>query len=84
MNEIIDIQSLLNIAIVGVFLSFLLEAISSSRLRTNPLIMKGLTIGLSLIVSGVYVWLKSTPYFVTVMTILTAASTVYAFLFNRR
>lgn len=83
MNEIVNIADLLNIAVVGAILSVLIELIGQF-FATRPAVTKLMTIGLCLLVSGAYVWLKSTPYFTTVMVVLMSASTVYAFVFNKK
>lgn len=83
MNEIIDIQGLLNIAIVGAVLSVCIESIGKF-FPTKPAITKLVTIALAFVVGGGYVWLKSTPYLPTVLTVLASASTVYAFVFNKK
>lgn len=81
--EVININEFLAIAVVGGLLSVIFEFINSSY-PSNPFKTKLLVIGLSLAVGAFYVWLRSTPYFATVLTILGAASTVYALFFNKK
>lgn len=83
MNEVIDIQGLLNIAVVGAILSVCIEGLGQV-FATRPAVTKVMTLVLCILVGSGYVWLKSTPYFATVLTVLAAASTVYAFVFNRK
>lgn len=66
------------IAVVGAFLSLVIEVIKEA-FGTSSNVTKLLTIVLALIVAGAYVWVRSTPYFETVVLVLTCASTVYAF-----
>lgn len=79
----IDIQALLNIAVVGAVLSVIIEAIGQF-FATSPAVTKAVTVGLCIAVGSAYVWLQSTPYLATVLTVLAASSTVYAFVFNRK
>ena len=83
MNEVIDIQGLLNIAVVGAILSVVIESLGQV-FATRPQITKILTLVLCLVVGSLFVWLKGTPYFATVMLVLASASTVYAFVFNKK
>ena len=70
-------------AIVGVFLSAILEVISR-KFGAGGTRMKMITVIFSLGVGGLFVWLQSTPFFPTVLTILASASAVYAFFFNKK
>lgn len=78
-----SISEFLAIGIVGAAMSVVFEIINS-RYASNPNKTKFLVILLSLIVGALYVWVRTTPYFVTVVTILGAASTVYALFFNKK
>jgi hypothetical protein len=74
---IMDIQEFVGIAVVGTLLSLLVQALKN-KLGTTSLATKFLTVVLAIVVGGLYVWLRSTPAFQTVITVLTVASTVYA------
>lgn len=76
-----EIQELLSISIVGGLVSVLLERITNDIENKNT--SKLLVIVASLVFGGVYVWVRSTPYFATVLTILASSSAVFAFFFNR-
>lgn len=76
------IQEFLGIAIVGVVLSFLIEVINR-KFGIGGARAKALTILLALSVGTIYVWLRSTPYWQTILTVLMAASTVYAFIIKK-
>lgn len=81
--EVININEFLAIAVVGALLSVVFEVIGK-KFPTNPNKTKALVILLSLIVGGFYVWIRSTPYFMTFITVLGAASTVYSLFFNKK
>lgn len=70
-----EITEILNLVIVGAFLSALLEVITKHLSST---LSKFATIGSALVIGGVYTWLMSTPYAETVFGILGSASLVYA------
>lgn len=72
-----DIQEFLGIAVIGTLLSLLVQALKN-KLGTTSIATKLLTVVLAIVVGGLYVWLRSTPVFQTVLTVLTVASTVYA------
>ena len=78
-----QINDLLAIGIVGVFLSFLIELLQA-KFGTGKNATKALTIALAFVVGSAYYFLKETPYWVTIIGVLTAASTVYAFFFSSR
>lgn len=73
-----NITEFIAIAVVGAFLSIVIEIIKN-KWGTSSNVTKLLTLGLALVVAGAYVWVRSTPYFETVLLVLTCASTVYAF-----
>lgn len=77
-----DIQNFLAIAVVGVFLSLIIEIITKKI--SNPPVTKLVTIMLAILVAGVYVWVKDTSYFQTVVLVLGTASTVYGFFLNKK
>lgn len=67
------------IAVVGAILSVVVQLIKNA-FGTDSGTTKLLTIALALLVGGVYVWIRSTPYFETAVLVLTSASAVYALL----
>lgn len=71
-------NDLLGITIVGAALSAIIEGIKS-RYGTSSWATKVLTILLSIVVGLVYVWLAGTGVWVSILGVLAAASTVYAF-----
>lgn len=73
-----NLEEFLGLAIVSAITSVAIKAIKKYA-GTKGLQTKALTIALALLVGGGYVWLRSTPYFETVLAVLTGASTVYAF-----
>lgn len=74
----IDPSELLSIGIVGVGLSTLIEYIKN-KYGTTSGTTKALTIVLALVVGGLYFWIRSTPFWLPVLGVLTVSSTVYAF-----
>lgn len=77
-----EINNFLQIMIVGVALSGLIEVIKT-KFGTTSGKTKLLTVGLSVLVGGGYVLLQGTPLFTTVIGVLTTASTVYALFLNK-
>lgn len=77
-----DIQAFLSITIIGAFLSVIIDVITSKI--SNPPITKLITITLAVIVAGLFVWVKNTPYFQTVVLVLGSASIVYGFFLNKK
>lgn len=74
-----EINDFVGIAIVGAALSVVIQGIKN-RFGTESNETKFLTIVLALIVGAVYVAVRSTSYFETVILVLSSASAVYAFL----
>jgi hypothetical protein len=74
--EIIDFVA---IGIVGALLSAIVQVIKDTW-GTESNQTKMITIALSIVIGGAYVWLRSTPFFETTIMVLMAASTVYALL----
>lgn len=70
-----DLTNFLGIAIVGTALSIALEWITKSFGATGS---KLITVGLSILVGGVYYFLSSTPWWGSILGVLGTASTVYA------
>ena len=77
-----DIQEFLAISVVGALLSLSIEWIMKEV--SNPLVSKIVTLFLAIITAGLYVWVRSTPYFETVILVLGTASTVYGFFLNKK
>lgn len=77
-----DIQEFIAIGVVGAVLSVLIEIIFKEV--SNPLFSKIVTLILAIITAGLYVWVRSTPYFETVILVLGTASTVYGFFLNNK
>lgn len=77
-----DIQEFLAIAVVGAIMSVVIELLMKNV--SNPLVSKLVTAVFAIIVAGLYVWVRSTPYFETVILVLGTASTVYGFFLNKK
>lgn len=77
-----NIQEFLAIAVVGAIMSVVIELLMKNV--SNPLVSKLVTATFAIIVAGVYVWVRSTPYFETVILVLGTASTVYGFFLNKK
>lgn len=77
-----DIQEFLGIAVVGALLSLIIEVFAKNI--KNQTISKAITLILSIVVAGAYVWVRSTPYFQTVVLVLGTASIVYGFFLNKK
>lgn len=77
-----DIQEFLAISVVGALLSLTIEWIMKEV--SSPLVSKMVTLVLAIITAGLYVWVRSTPYFETVILVLGTASTVYGFFLNKK
>ena len=77
-----DIQEFMGIAVVGGILSLLLE-IANSKV-SDPQLSKAITLVASVVVGGLYVYVRSTPYFETMVTVLGGASIVYGFFLNKK
>lgn len=76
------IGEFLGILIIGALLSFIIESVTET-FGTNSAGSKAITIVLAIVVGTFYVLARSTPWFETVVSILTAASTVYAFVIKK-
>lgn len=77
-----NIQEFLAIAVVGAIMSVVIELLMKNV--SNPLVSKLVTAVFAIIVAGLYVWVRSTPYFETVILVLGTASTVYGFFLNKK
>ena len=74
-----EINEFMSIAIIETITSFIINYIKK-KLGTTSTGTKSLTVALSSIIGGFYVWLRGTSYFESVVLILTTASTIYALL----
>lgn len=74
-----DINEILSIGVVGAILSGVV-AMVKSKFGIEGYQTKILTVLLAVLVGGAYVWIRSTPYFQTILGVLMTSSTVYAFL----
>jgi len=72
-----NVNDFLGIAVVGSALSLLIQWLKQ-KFGTDSTKTKALTIGLAIVVGGVYTFLQGTTYWTTILGILGAASTVYA------
>lgn len=72
----------IGISVVGSTLSLVVELIRQ-RLGPNSGRTKAITLGLSIIVGTGYYILRDTVWWQTILGILMAASTVYAFFFKK-
>ncbi len=72
-----NITDFLAIAVVGAILSVVVQIIKNA-FGTESNTTKLITIALALVIGGLYVWIRSTPYFETAILVLTSASAVYA------
>jgi len=79
----INITDFLAISIVGVALSLLIEVIQA-KFATRKNLTKLITIALAIAVGSVYYFVRETSYWQTILGVLTAASTVYAFFFSNK
>jgi len=77
-----DIQEFLGISVVGALLSLTIEYVTSRI--SNPHLTKLITLVLAVITASAYVWVRSTPYFQTVIVVLGTASIVYGFFLNKK
>jgi hypothetical protein len=77
--DLINIGDFVGIAVVGSLLTLVVKSIKD-YFGTEGNITKLLTISLSIVVGGVYVWLRQTIWWETIIGVLAAASTVYALL----
>jgi hypothetical protein len=74
-------DAFLSIGIVGVFLSFVVQAIKV-KYGTESATTKGLTIGLSIVLGSAIWFLQGTVIWAAILGVLSVASAVYAFLWK--
>lgn len=77
-----NITEFIAIAVVGAILSVIVQIIKEA-FGTESNTTKLITISLALVVGGLYVWIRSTPYFETALLVLTSASAVYALVIKK-
>ena len=77
-NGGMEIATFLEIGIVGIGLSLIIQFIKA-KFGTESLTTKGLTVGLAVAAGTVWVLFSGAAWFATVLGILAAASTFYAF-----
>jgi len=74
-----EVNDFVAITIVGAGLSLAIEWLKG-KYGTNGKALKTIVILMALLLGGVYVWLRQTSYFQTIIVVLGAASMFYAFL----
>lgn len=77
-----DVNDLLGIGIVGVILSLVIQWLKGV-FGTDTLATKAITVALSLVIAGLFVWVRETVYWTTVLAVLGVASTFYAFFLKK-
>jgi len=77
-----EINDFLSITIVGAALSLAIESLKA-KWGTKGWATKTVTILFSVLLAGLYVWLRQTSYWQTIITVLGAASIVYAFFLKK-
>ena len=82
MSESESLNVVLQIGIVGGFVSLLMQLIKAKYGPTS-ITSKFIVVALSLIFGAGYVFLKDTSYWPTVLLILLSSSTIYAFFINK-
>ncbi|MFG6605292.1 hypothetical protein ACGYLM_01595 [Sulfitobacter sp. 1A10445] len=78
-NKNMEITDFTAIAVVGALLSVAIQFIKA-KYGTTSVEAKLLTLALSIGFGGLYVLVQNTPYFETVILVLSSASAVYALL----
>lgn len=77
-----DIQNFLAITIIGAILSFIIELVNR-KFSASAWQSKAITVTLALIVGAVFIWVQSTSFYPTFITILGSASIVYGFILKK-
>jgi hypothetical protein len=77
-----NLTDFIGIAIVGAALSLAIEIVKE-KFGTASFGTKIITLGLSLVVGAAYWFLRETPFWQTIVGVLAAASTVYAFVLKK-
>ena len=77
--QLVDFMGIL---VVGTLISLFVQWVKA-KLGTSSLGTKLVTIGLSILIGGVYFLFRETAWYATMLGILTAASTVYALILKQ-
>jgi hypothetical protein len=77
-----EINDFLAIGVVGAGLSLAIDWLKN-KFGTKGWATKTVVLLMSILIGGLYVWLRQTSYFQTVMVVLGASSLVYAFLLKK-
>jgi len=75
-------EDFLAITVVGALLSAVVE-FTKGMFGEGSTKTKFIVIGLSILVGGIYAFLRSTEYWTTMIMVLTSASTVYALILRK-
>lgn len=74
----VGIVDLLGISVVGAILTYVVELVKG-KWGAEGNTAKGIVLALSVVVGVLYVWLRSTPAYLTILAVLGSASFVYGF-----
>jgi hypothetical protein len=77
-----EINDFVAITVVGAGLSLAIDWLKA-KFGTEGWATKTVTLLLSILIAGLYVWLRQTSYWQTVLTVLGAASAIYAFFLKK-
>lgn len=77
-----EINDFLAITVVGAGLSLAIDSLKN-KYGTQGWATKTVVLLMSVMIGGLYVWLRQTSYFQTVLVVLGAASVVYSFLLKK-
>ena len=78
-----EINDFLGIAIVGVIMSLLIEGIKQ-KLGDNTFPSRVVIVAAAIVVGGLYVWIRQTIWWSTILGVLAAASTFYGFFIAKK
>lgn len=81
-ETITALQNLLGIGIVGGIVTLLVDAVKA-KAGNRPNVVKGITIVFSLMFGTVYVLIRETSWFPTVLSVLASATTIWAFFLKK-
>ena len=76
------LETFLGIGIVGVAISLLIQFVKN-KLGTDTMATKAMTVLIALLAGTAYYFLSATSYWASVLGVLTAASTFYAFFLKK-
>lgn len=77
-----ELNDFLSIGVVGAGLSLAIDWLKE-RFETKGWATKTVTLLFAILIGGLYVWLRQTSYLQTVLTVLGAASVIYAFFLKK-